>query len=67
MLNIYRTYENPKNLEEQLKRAEERYERTNDYDDYCEVQELKDRINFAYQDEEFEENERAYSEFLGEY
>ena len=61
---MYRQYENPGKLEAQLKELQE--ERTaavldGDEDRVVsldeDIAELKDRINFAYQDEEYDENE----------
>lgn len=70
---MFRQYENPRELERQLKELEtareELYLRaeqeTNPYrkdalfeqwsDTYQEVEELKERINFAWQDEEYDE------------
>ena len=57
---MYRQYENPYALEEQL--AELKAQRANATDEYElmgldeSIAELKDRINFAYQDEEYDEN-----------
>ena len=61
---MFRQYENPHELEERLESLRERFERAKieepeneDYiiDLYIEVAELEDRINFAYQDEEYDE------------
>jgi len=64
---MYRQYENPHDLEAQLEKAKEKLEELkalamedDSYDDayidaYIEVQELKDRINFAWQDIEYDE------------
>lgn len=64
---MFRQYEDPYALEERLEKAEAKLEElkalaTEDdtYDDayidaYIEVQELKDRINFAWQDIEYDE------------
>lgn len=51
--------ENPHILEDRLKEAKKRLEEAKQsgmeiedlYDLYCEVEELKDRVNFAWQDE----------------
>jgi hypothetical protein len=52
---MYRQYENPYTLEQQLAEAEKRLaENPDDGDLYNEVAELKDRINFAWQDNEYE-------------
>lgn len=57
---MYRQYENPYTLEEQL--AELKVQRANatDEDEIMSldesIAELKNRINFAYQDEEYDEN-----------
>ena len=54
---MYRQYENPYTLEQQLAEAEKRLaENPDDGDLYNEVAELKDRINFAWQDDEYEED-----------
>lgn len=61
---MYRQYENAYELKKQLERKQAYYDKmkksTNDiellYDLHMEIMELKDRINYAYQDEEFEEN-----------
>lgn len=70
---MYRVYENPRELEKQLKELEEAreelYFRAESERDICrrdalfeewsdsaqEVEELKERINFAWQDEEYDE------------
>lgn len=52
---MYRRYENPYTLEQQLAEAEKRLaENPDDGDLYNEVAELKDRINFAWQDDEYD-------------
>ncbi len=60
---MYRTYENPWTLEDELERAEQRLaEAMEEGDDeqimwaQIEVHELRDRVNFAWQDEEYDEN-----------
>ncbi len=61
---MYRQYENAYELKKQLEEKQACYDKmeksTNDiellYDLHMEIMELKDRINYAYQDEEFEEN-----------
>lgn len=56
-MSIYRQYENPRTLEERLEEAKKRLaENPYDEDLVLEVEELKERINFAWQDEEFEED-----------
>lgn len=70
---MHRMYEDPHKLEKQLQEAEEKLERMKaerecgyDIDDediyyqYLTVSELKDRVNFAWQDDEYEENYRLY-------
>ena len=54
---MYRQYENPHTLEDMLEDAKRRLAE-NPYDeDLCnEVAELKERINFAWQDDEYESN-----------
>lgn len=49
---MYRRYEDPRKLEDILAEAEERL-RQNPEDDYLaqDVAELRDRVNFAWQDE----------------
>ena len=52
---MFRQYENPYTLEQQLAEAEKRLaENPDDGDLYNEVAELKDRINFAWQDDEYD-------------
>ena len=72
---MYRQYENPHDLEELLEQAKQKYEdaKLNDPDNtdelvdlYLEVYSLEDRVRFAYDDEEYEENYmRDYC--IGEY
>ena len=59
----YRQYENPYKLEEQLKRLKEERNTLNYNDDFYEdryislsedIAELEERINFAWQDDEFD-------------
>lgn len=60
---MYRQYENPHKLEELLEEAERTLQMLKDedadddsiVDAYLWVEELKDRINFAWQDEEYDE------------
>lgn len=71
---MYRQYEEPSHLYKLLEEAEADYEsavnRNADVEELIDLHEwiesLKERINFAWQDIEYEENERSYSEFLGE-
>ena len=69
---MYRRYENPHSLERQLREEQERQkakvargEELDDFD-YERIADLKERICFAWQDEEFEENERELAIFYGE-
>lgn len=58
---MYRVYENPVALQKMLEDAERRLSdaqaagEDDCYDLYQEVEELKDRLNFAWQDEEYDE------------
>ena len=62
---MYRAYENPGKLEDQLKELQDERSRAEldgadetvlaGFDES--IAELKDRINFAYQDEEYDERE----------
>ena len=58
---MYRQYENPYQLEKQLAELKERESKTTDEDELMylaqEIAELKDRVNFAWQDDEYEEEE----------
>ena len=75
---MYRQYEEPRQLEKELDTARERMEKAKaeydngegDYDTYVDAYndfcELKDRVNFAWQDEEYEEDMRRESEFYNE-
>ena len=64
---MYRHYEDPYKLEKMLEEAEESLQRRKEEGDdddaivdaYLWVEELKDRINFAWQDDEYDE---MYSE-----
>lgn len=53
---MYRQYENPYSLENQLKELEEEYKNETDEDRLInlaeEIAKLKERINFAWQDDE---------------
>lgn len=56
---MYRQYEDPWVLEERLKELEARYNEAqfdgeDDVDLYLEMYELRDRINYAWQDNEYE-------------
>lgn len=57
---MYRQYENPYDLEKQLAEVEERIKNCTDDNEldylYEERADLKERINFAWQDDEFEED-----------
>lgn len=54
---MYRQYENPHTLEERLEEAKKRLaENPYDEDLVLEVEELKDRVNFAWQDDEYNED-----------
>lgn len=54
---MYRQYENPRALEERLEEVKRRLAKNPDDEDLCnEVAELKERINFAWQDEEYDSN-----------
>jgi hypothetical protein len=55
---MYRQYENPHTLEQQLAELEARYVAETDLDILMDlaqdIAELKDRINFAWQDDEYD-------------
>lgn len=52
---MFRQYEDPYQLEQQLAELEEQYaQNPDDVDLYLAISELKDRINFAWQDNEYE-------------
>ena len=66
--DMYRQYEDPRKLEKMLQDAERRLSDaqasgTDDWDMLIdlqlEVEELRDRVNFAWQDEEYDELERC--------
>lgn len=71
LFNMYRKYENPAVLQEMLDEAEFAYRaavengwEVDDLIDMAEnIAELRDRINHAYQDEEFEEEESKLDVF----
>ena len=65
---MYRQYEDPRKLEKMLQDAERRLSdaQASGIDDWdmlidlqLEVEELRDRVNFAWQDEEYDELERC--------
>ena len=62
---MYRQYEDPHKLEQELAEARERLAEScdaygeMDIDLLLEVQELEDRVNFAWQDNEYESNYAA--------
>lgn len=55
---MYRQYENPWSLEDQLKELQARMANTTDEDELIALgeqeAELRDRINFAWQDDEYD-------------
>lgn len=54
---IHRQYEDPRTLEDQLEDAKRRLaENPYDEDLVLEVEELKERVNFAWQDDEYDED-----------
>ena len=56
-MSIYRQYENPRTLEDMLEDAKRRLaENPYDEDLANEVAELKERVNFAWQDDEYDED-----------
>lgn len=64
---MYRQYEDPRKLQEQLDNLKEEFQRRQslgeldpyDYEDYAlEIHDLEERINFAWQDEEYDEMNR---------
>ena len=62
MTYMYRQYENPRELQTRLEKLIQQYEDmqcagADDgalYDKYCEICEMRDRVNFAWQDEEYD-------------
>ena len=65
-------YENPRELEKQLREEKERQaakvargEELDEYD-WERLQDLKERVCFAYQDEEYDEEQDRLAEFYGE-
>ena len=78
---MFRVYENPRNLEEALKKKQEEYDNLrlaaciappSDFvqdkllDLHNEIEELKQRVNFAWQDEEYSEACAAEEVRIGE-
>ena len=56
-ISIYRQYEDPYKLEKQLAEAKQRLaENPYNEDLVNEVAELEERVNFAWQDQEYDEN-----------
>ena len=64
---MYRQYEDPRKLQEQLDNLKEEFQRRKslgeldpyDYEDYAlEIHDLEERINFAWQDEEYDDMNR---------
>lgn len=52
---MYRQYEDPHKLQQQLEEAQQRLAENPDDEDYAiEVESLKERINFAWQDDEYD-------------
>ena len=56
---MYRQYENPRSLEHELAELKEQLKHTSDEDEIIAIKEsiaeLEERINFAWQDEEYDE------------
>ena len=66
---MYRNYENPHTLQERLEKAREEYNKETDMDRkidlYETIADLEERVNFEYQDEEFDENNASdFSDLL---
>jgi hypothetical protein len=67
---MYRRYENPWDLEKELEALEYEYDMAilgeadeeTIADIAMEIAELKDRINFAWQDDEYDETQRDYAD-----
>ena len=56
-MSIYRQYEDPYALEQQLAEARKELTENPDNEDLAlKVHELEERVNFAWQDDEYEEN-----------
>lgn len=73
---MYRQYEDPRTLEKELARVREEFNRRSkmgeleaeDYADYAlEIAELEERVNFAWQDEEYEEDLAREAAFYENY
>ena len=55
-MSMYRSYEDPWKLEEQLKEAKDELKNNpDDVDLILRVEELKERVNFARQDQEYDD------------
>jgi hypothetical protein len=68
-MSIYRQHEDPWELEKQLAEAKERLAENPENEDFAlDVHELEERVNFAWQDDECEEDERReyYADLLME-
>lgn len=60
-MSIYRQYEDPYVLEDRLAKAKEELAQNPDNEDLAlEVHELEERVNFAWQDNEYEEDCARY-------
>lgn len=74
---MYRQYENPYELNKYLCELEAEYQTLiengvdadeEDFIDlYCEIADIKERINFAWQDDEYDYNNRDYEDELWMY
>ena len=57
---MYRSYEDPQPLKAQLEDLQQQFKAAKDYEDkitlYDKIEDLKARINYAYQDIEADEN-----------
>ena len=57
---MYRDYENPEALKKSLEELQKQFKATSNFEDkiklYDDIEDLKARINFAYQDIEADEN-----------
>ena len=66
---MFRQYEDPYKLEQELEELEQEYAQNPDNVDlYLAIAELKDRINFAWQDNEYDEDyaREYYPEYYSE-
>ena len=69
---MYRAYEDPWKLQEQLEEEERRQAQRvaegGELDDldYERIADLKERVNFAWQDQEYDEDQARLSTFYGE-